>query len=241
MTDDQPSSELLKQLIERLDLLERVLVANTVRLHTLEKQLGIAPKPGDVGSATRETLSTTSAIKTEGVDRFEANQPTTAKQPTDQPTPVEPQAPWFPDHKWSHPKEQLPSATEIAGTPAMPASPPTHSWQNEPSASSNYETKDPHPLHHLQVEKTAGDQRQHGPNADDETWQDEETAGTVHEAKRRDLESLIGGSWFNWIGIVAVTLGVAFFLKLAFDKQWIGPTLRVGLSTIAGVSLLYVG
>ena len=66
-------------------------------------------------------------------------------------------------------------------------------------------------------------------------------AGAVREEKRRDLESVIGGSWFNWIGIIAVTFGVAFFLKFAFDKQWIGPSARVSLSALVGVALLYVG
>ena len=38
-------------------------------------------------------------------------------------------------------------------------------------------------------------------------------ASSVHERKPRDLESLIGGRWFSWIGIIAVTFGIAFFLK----------------------------
>ena len=55
---------------------------------------------------------------------------------------------------------------------------------------------------------------------------------------RKDLETLIGGSWFNWLGIIAVTLGVAFFLKYAFDNQWIGPRARVLLGGAAGAALL---
>ncbi|HVQ39864.1 MAG TPA: DUF2339 domain-containing protein, partial [Pyrinomonadaceae bacterium] len=61
------------------------------------------------------------------------------------------------------------------------------------------------------------------------------------EAKRRDLETTIGGSWFNWIGIIAVTFGMAFFLKYAFDKQWIGPAGRVTLSALVGIGLLLLG
>jgi uncharacterized membrane protein len=240
MTDDQPSSELLKQLIERLDLLERVLRTNTARLHSIEKHLEIAPKLDEILSAASGEAPTATSPVSKDVDRSEANQPPA----------VRPEAPWFPDHKWSQPKEHLPSATEIAGTHDMPASPPTHSWQNEASVPPKYEAREAatpyplgHPLHHVRVEKsaTAGDGRRDGSNADDETWHDEGDAGTIQEEKRRDLESLIGGSWFNWIGIVAVTLGVAFFLKLAFDKQWIGPSLRVTLAALAGVSLLYVG
>ena len=60
----------------------------------------------------------------------------------------------------------------------------------------------------------------------------------VPRVRRRDLETLIGGSWFNWLGIIAVTLGVAFFLKYAFDNQWIGPRGRVLLGGAAGAALL---
>lgn len=246
MTDDQPSSELLHQLIERLDLLERVLATNTARLHSIEKHLQIA-RPLDelLAGASGDAHPAASHVKTEDLNRSEANQRTAVELPA-----VEPQPREFPDHKWSQHETHLPSATEISGTSAMPAPPPTHSWQNEASASPNYAAREadaPYRLHNPQVEKTAAasDQTPPGPDADSEAWRAgepaAEPAGAVREEKRRDLESLIGGSWFNWIGIIAVTLGVAFFLKLAFDKQWIGPGARVSLSALLGVSLLYVG
>ena len=53
-----------------------------------------------------------------------------------------------------------------------------------------------------------------------------------------ELEARVGGSWFNWLGIIAVTFGVAFFLKLAFENEWIGPAGRVLLGGLAGVGLL---
>lgn len=55
---------------------------------------------------------------------------------------------------------------------------------------------------------------------------------------RRDLEQLIGGSLFNWLGIIAVTLTVGFFLKYAFDNEWIGPRGRVLLGGAAGCGIL---
>ncbi|HEX5706354.1 MAG TPA: DUF2339 domain-containing protein [Pyrinomonadaceae bacterium] len=55
---------------------------------------------------------------------------------------------------------------------------------------------------------------------------------------RRDVESLVGGSWFNWIGIIAITFGVAFFLKYAFDNQWVGPGARVALGGAGGLAIL---
>src|SRR4026209_546675 len=41
MADDLPSREILKQLVERLDLLERVLARNTARLRNMEQHLGV--------------------------------------------------------------------------------------------------------------------------------------------------------------------------------------------------------
>ena len=64
---------------------------------------------------------------------------------------------------------------------------------------------------------------------------------TLHEAGSQDsqsLESRIGSQWFNRIGILAVLIGVAWFLKLAFDNHWIGPLGRVLIGLIAGVALI---
>ena len=57
----------------------------------------------------------------------------------------------------------------------------------------------------------------------------------------RDLESVIGGSWFSWVGIIAVTFGVAFALKYAFENEWVGPGVRVALGALAGLGLLGTG
>ncbi len=53
-----------------------------------------------------------------------------------------------------------------------------------------------------------------------------------------DLESIIAGRVLNRIGIVALLLAAAFFLKFAFDNQWIGPTGRVAIGLVAGTLLL---
>lgn len=58
---------------------------------------------------------------------------------------------------------------------------------------------------------------------------------------KRDLESVIGGSWFSWVGIIAVTFGVAFALKYAFENEWVGPRTRVALGALGGLALLGVG
>ena len=54
----------------------------------------------------------------------------------------------------------------------------------------------------------------------------------------RSLESRIGSQWFNRIGILAVLIGVAWFLKLAFDNHWIGPLGRVIIGLLAGACLI---
>ena len=217
-----PSQEILKLLLERIELLERLLAANTRRLHSIEEHLGIVsqqpPLPEPLADQGRQTHPATPQIKTEDSKASAPTQPPIQPpvQPVIQPPPVAPPPPEPPVHTWSK-----------AETPETRA---THPWMNEPSAPHPGATREaaaPFGLH-VPVEKTA---------AAGEAGR----AGAEREAKRRDLESLIGGSWFNWIGIIAVTFGVAFFLKFAFDKQWIGPSARVSLSAIVGIVLLYVG
>jgi uncharacterized membrane protein len=54
----------------------------------------------------------------------------------------------------------------------------------------------------------------------------------------KSLESRIGSQLFNRIGIVAVLVGVAWFLKLAIDNQWIGPAGRVLAGLVAGAAIV---
>ena len=56
-----------------------------------------------------------------------------------------------------------------------------------------------------------------------------------------NIESLIGGNWFNRIGILAIVIGIGFFLKLAFEREWIGPTGRVALGVFIGIGFLIGG
>ena len=52
------------------------------------------------------------------------------------------------------------------------------------------------------------------------------------------MESTIAGRWFNYVGILAIALAVAFFLKYAFDSDWIGPVARVMIGFVVG-GLMY--
>jgi uncharacterized membrane protein len=56
--------------------------------------------------------------------------------------------------------------------------------------------------------------------------------------EEQSLESKIGSQWFNRIGIVAVLIGVAYFLKYAFDSNWIGAGGRVAIGLIAGIAIV---
>lgn len=53
-----------------------------------------------------------------------------------------------------------------------------------------------------------------------------------------DMEQLIAGRWLNRIGIVALLLAVSFFLKYAFDNDWIGPRGQVALGLLGGAAIL---
>ena len=56
-----------------------------------------------------------------------------------------------------------------------------------------------------------------------------------------DWEQVLGKNWFAIIGALALTIGVGFFLKLAFDNDWIGPIGRISLGIAFGITLLAAG
>ena len=56
--------------------------------------------------------------------------------------------------------------------------------------------------------------------------------------ERMDWEPIVGGNWLARIGILAVVIGTGFFLKLAFDNDWIGETGRVVMGIVAGLAFL---
>ena len=53
-----------------------------------------------------------------------------------------------------------------------------------------------------------------------------------------ELEALIGGRLLNRIGAFALVLGVGFFLKYAFDNEWITETMRVVIGIAVGLLCL---
>lgn len=64
------------------------------------------------------------------------------------------------------------------------------------------------------------------------------TPTTAQADEVPDLESRIGSHWLNRIGIAAVLIGVSYFLKFAFDNNWIGPAGRVAIGLLAGIAIV---
>ena len=52
------------------------------------------------------------------------------------------------------------------------------------------------------------------------------------------LENRLGSQVFNRVGIVALLIGVSWFLKLAVDNQWIGPVGRILVGLLVGAGLV---
>jgi len=56
-----------------------------------------------------------------------------------------------------------------------------------------------------------------------------------------DLESVLGANWLPKLGVAALSIAAAYFLKYAFDSDWIGPTAQVTLGLIGAGILLILG
>jgi len=65
-----------------------------------------------------------------------------------------------------------------------------------------------------------------------------EIPATPPPVEPRRLETNIGLTWLNRIGVITLVLGVAFFFKWAADNQYIGPAGRVELGVLAGLAAL---
>jgi len=59
--------------------------------------------------------------------------------------------------------------------------------------------------------------------------------------KSREWEAIIGGNWFNKIGIAAIILGIAFFLRYAIENDWINNTGKVLLGVATGLAFIAAG
>jgi len=53
-----------------------------------------------------------------------------------------------------------------------------------------------------------------------------------------DFEFKVGGKYLNRIGAVAILLGTLFFVKYAFDNDWVTPLMRVLIGAVTGLILI---
>jgi len=63
-------------------------------------------------------------------------------------------------------------------------------------------------------------------------------AFAVGQTDRTSLESRIGSRWLNRIGIIAMLVGVSYFLKYAFDNNWIGAAGRIAIGLVCGIAIV---
>lgn len=61
------------------------------------------------------------------------------------------------------------------------------------------------------------------------------------EIKGESLETEIGLKWLGRIGILALVVGIAFFMKYAFDNDWISEAVRAAIGILSGMVLIYFG
>jgi uncharacterized membrane protein len=55
------------------------------------------------------------------------------------------------------------------------------------------------------------------------------------------LETEIGSRWLLYLGTATLVLGLSYFIKYAFENEWIPPALRVVLGAAAGLGLIVAG
>lgn len=61
------------------------------------------------------------------------------------------------------------------------------------------------------------------------------------QAERASLESRLGSQYLNRAGVIALLVGIAFFLHWAFTNNWIGPLAVVILGIVGGLALFALG
>ena len=116
--------------------------------------------------------------------------------------------------KWAFPSSELQSSTGILHPPQIPLS------RIEDAVS-----QEPHPT-------SAG--REAAPQSSEE----HEAIYAPAAPQQESLESAIGGNVLNKIGMVAILLGMSYFLKYAIENQWIGETGRVIIGILSGLGFL---
>ena len=67
------------------------------------------------------------------------------------------------------------------------------------------------------------------------------TPGPATMRRGPDLESVFGGKILNWVGAVALILGLVFLSRLAWGSGWVTNPMRVCLGMLLGIALVVGG
>ena len=226
MADDSSSPDKIKQLDARLNYLESVARETVARLYAIEKHLGLVfravPRELDTPpQVEREAqLSRLRAVE----EALKTTSPSSQPAAQEKPRATEPGQPGSPVSK-------TPAGESASGQ--IPAS--------TPSSSDRSGEKDAHtpPARDRRVIGVPVPQGPPPPIPRARPAAPAIAPSTFSQSS--DLEARIGGSWFNRIGIIAIFLGVTFFLKYAVDNEWIGPAGRVLIGSAVGLAFLILG
>jgi uncharacterized membrane protein len=73
-----------------------------------------------------------------------------------------------------------------------------------------------------------------------EAWQSATPPAGSRDAPR-SAEVALGQRWFLGIGVFVLLLAIGFFLKYAFDEQWIRPPVQITFGMLLGIGLIAGG
>ena len=239
MADDSSSPDKIRQIDARLEYLESVARETVARLYAMEKHLGL------VFRAVPRELATPPQVEREPqLSRLraveEALKTAPPGQPQETPRAAQPAQPPPTTAKPPAPAETVqpgppapePSGKAVASGPVAPSVP---SMPQRPRESG------PPTIPDRDRGVIGAPVPQGPPPAIPRARPAAPAIAPAAFSQRGDLEARIGGSWFNRIGIIAIFLGVTFFLKYAVDNEWIGPAGRVLIGAAVGVALLILG
>ena len=258
MTDEDPSADRLAELIKRINQMEELLRQQAWRLYNLEKRTGFAPpQPGSPDRTVPPQPGPPPFVMPRQPGPSIPPTPPAPPQPFG--TPAEPAKPTPPPVRPAdRPVEQRPpfdAPRPIQPPPTPPVAPPIR--RTEPVSDSNRDTtfiRDPlagsaglppsgPPRPPASPPLQATPLSQPRPASAPPSF----APPTFDQPKakpRLSIEMRIGGNWFQRIGVVAVILGILFFLKYAYDQKWIGKHeilwgfIALGVVTLFGADRL---
>ncbi len=74
-----------------------------------------------------------------------------------------------------------------------------------------------------------------------EIVEEEKPATAESDSTPMGWETFVGQKAFGWIAVVLFIFASAFFLRYAYQNNWIGPLGRVAIAEIVGVGLMVAG